>query len=423
MSIVDNKFIAAINRIKANGSIAEVEQGVKNDSTLPDSIPHFEPYSEQGKNTRLEFLKAKTGAELEYVSGKKQFTNYDTLSGNIENFIGMAQVPIGVIGPIRIAGTAARGDFFVPLATTEGALVASYNRGARACLMSGPMKSVCILEGIQRSPLFQFKDLIDLGKFAVWVSEHLDDIKRIVSESSKYAVLSDMRFSVEGNNLFLSFEYRTGDAAGQNMVTFCTYAVCKFLIENSPVKPVLWYIESNYSGDKKATAMSFMHVRGKKVVVELVLPRNVVRDVLKTTPEKMAEYCRLSTTAAIQTGSIGAQGHIANGLAAIFIATGQDVACVSEASTGLTRFDVNPDGDLYASLTVPNLVVGTVGGGTHLPTQRECLELMECSGKGTSQKFAEICAAMLLAGELSIVAALTSDAFVQAHKLLGRKNK
>jgi hydroxymethylglutaryl-CoA reductase (NADPH) len=135
----------------------------------------------------------------------------------------------------------------------------------------------------------------------------------------------------------------------------------------------------------------------------------------------MAEYWQASTVGTIQTGSIGAQGHYANGLAALFIATGQDAACVSEASVGITRMEVTADGGLYAAVTLPNLIVGTVGGGTGLPTQRECLELMDCYGSGKARKFAEICAAVVLSGELSIAAALSVGHFTSAHQKLGRK--
>jgi hydroxymethylglutaryl-CoA reductase (NADPH) len=220
--------------------------------------------------------------------------------------------------------------------------------------------------------------------------------------------------------LIMTFSYHPGDASGQNMVTICTDAICKYIVEHAPVKPNTWYVEGNFSGDKKATAMSFMHTRGKKVTAEIEISNEIVDAVLKTTPAKMAEYWQASTIGTIQTGSIGAQGHYANGLAALFIATGQDAACVSEASVGITRMEVTSNG-LYASVTLPNLIVGTVGGGTGLATQRECLELMDCFGAGKARKFAEVCAAVVLSGELSIAAALSVGHFTSAHQKLGRK--
>jgi len=280
---------------------------------------------------------------------------------------------------------------------------------------------VCLTEGVQRSPLFRFTDLSDLGSFIIWTLQQEAKIREIVGTVSRHAQLDDMATNIEGNQLIITFTYYTGDASGQNMVTICTDAICKWLVENAPVKPISWFIEGNFSGDKKATAMSFMNVRGKKVTAEIEIPKEIVAGVLKTTPEKMAEYWQASTVGSIQTGSIGAQGHYANGLAALFIATGQDAACVSEAAVGITRMETNAAGNLYAAVTLPNLIVGTVGGGTGLPTQRECLEIMGCYGAGNARKFAEVCAALVLAGELSIAAALSIGHFTSAHANLGRK--
>jgi hydroxymethylglutaryl-CoA reductase (NADPH) len=309
----------------------------------------------------------------------------------------------------------------VPLATSEGALVASYHRGAKACYLAGGATSICLVEGVQRSPVFKFQHLGDLGMFISWVLNHIDDFHRITEESSRFAKLMEMNSNIEGNHLILTFEFHTGDAAGQNMVTLCTDAICRYIIEHCPTKPLFWFIESNYSGDKKATSHSFTNVRGKKVTTEIVLSEKIVNEVLKTTPEAMAEYWRSSTIGIIQSGAIGAQGHYANGLTALFLATGQDAACVAEAAIGITRMEMNKDGSLYAAVTLPNLIVGTVGGGTSLPTQRECLELMDCYGAGKSRKFAEICGAVILAGELSIAAALSAGHFSSAHKKFGRR--
>lgn len=377
--------------------------------------------SDEGVSKRLQFLEANPGKKLPVLSGKEPFSNLEALEGNIENYVGMSMVPTGVIGPLRIIGSSAQGDFFVPLATTEGALVASYHRGAKACLRAGGVTSICLIEGVQRSPVFKFLNIADLGKFMIWVSEQMEVFEKITSSVSRYATLEDFRPNIEGNHLILVFEYHTGDAAGQNMVTFCTEEICKYILENTPVKPVFWFIEGNYSGDKKANAQAFNTVRGKKVTAEILISEEIVNSTLKTSPEMIAEYWRTSTIGSIQSGAIGAQGHYANGLTALFIATGQDVACISEASVGITRLEMTNEGDLYACVTLPNLIVGTVGGGTGLPTQRECLELMDCYGEGKARKFAEICAALVLAGEISIAAALSAGHFSAAHKKFGRK--
>ncbi|MEI7596741.1 MAG: hydroxymethylglutaryl-CoA reductase [Bacteroidota bacterium] len=371
--------------------------------------------------TRITSLEKATNTEIPFLSNKVQFNNFDILPGNIENYIGMTQIPTGIIGPIKVKGIDAYGDFYAPLATTEGALIASYNRGARAAYLSGGITSVCLTEGVQRSPVFTFESIGDLASFLMWALEQDEKFKEITTQNSRFAKLSETKVNIEGNNLILVFEFYTGDAAGQNMVTICTDAICSYIIENCPIKPEYWFLEGNYSGDKKATALSFTNVRGKKVVAEVIIPQNIVVDILKTTPELIVKYWQTSTIGVIQSGAIGAQGHFANGLAALFLATGQDVACVTEAAIGITRMEHHKNGGIYVSVTLPNLIVGTVGGGTILPTQQECLNIMDCNGAGKARKFAEICAAVVLSGEISIAAAISAGQFSHAHKKLGRK--
>jgi hydroxymethylglutaryl-CoA reductase (NADPH) len=245
--------------------------------------------------------------------------------------------------------------------------------------------------------------------------------QEIASTRSSHAKLKDFRVNMEGNKVILIFDFQTCDAAGQNMVTLCTESICEHIVEATPIQPDFWYIESNYSGDKKATAVSFSNVRGKKVIAESIVKKEIVKKVLRSTPEEISKYWLTSSICSIESGSIGIQGHFANGLAAIFIACGQDVVCVAESFVGVTRMEVNEDGDLYISVTLPSLVVGTVGGGTWLPTQKECLEMIDCSGNGKARKFAEICAATVLCGELSIAVSIASGDFAKAHKLFGRK--
>lgn len=375
--------------------------------------------SKEGVDRRLNYL-AEQGIEFNYLNGNTSIDASETFKGNIENFIGMAQIPVGLAGPLWINGKNATGEFYIPLATTEGALIASYNRGMRAIKMGHGISTLCLSEGVQRSPYFKFENIGTVGLFITWVYEQRQKFHELVADSSRFAKLIEITTKVEGNSVILTFEYTTGDAAGQNMVTICTDRICKYIISNFSIKPLEWYIESNYSGDKKATALSFSNVRGKKVTSEVVIPRSVVERVLQSTPEKMVKYCRASTLAVAQSGAIGIQGHIANGLTALFIACGQDVACISESSVGITRMEITEQGDLYTAVTLPSLIVGTVGGGTSLPTQKECLEMLDCFGIGKALKFAEICCAVALAGELSIVAAMSVDHFTRAHRKLGR---
>jgi hydroxymethylglutaryl-CoA reductase (NADPH) len=412
----------ALDALRAVQNTDELIASIQGHQNIPTKSVHFDSGSfPEHITSRLEFLRKHTNATLDCLSGNTSFEDPGALKGNIENFIGMTQVPTGVIGPLRVIGSAAKGDFFIPLATSEGALVASYQRGAKACLLAGGATSICLIEGVQRSPLFRFDNIGDLGMFLIWVLDRLEQFKIITTQTSRYAKLLEMKTNIEGNQLILTFEFATGDAAGQNMVTICTDAICKYIVENVPVKPLIWFIEGNYSGDKKATILSFTNVRGKKVTTEIRLPGDVIRGILKTTPRAMEEYWRASTIGAIQSGSIGAQGHYANGLTALFLATGQDVACISEAAVGITRMELTETDGLYVSVTLPNLMVGTVGGGTSLPTQKECLKLMDCYGPGKARKLAEICGALVLAGEISIAAALSAGHFSDAHKKFGRK--
>jgi hydroxymethylglutaryl-CoA reductase (NADPH) len=255
---------------------------------------------------RIEFLESKKKS-IPTVTGKKSIDDLEQLKGNIENYIGMAQIPIGLAGPILINGKDAQGDYFIPLATTEGALVASYNRGMKAIRMSGGVTSVCLVEGVQRSPYFKFKDVLTVGLFINWLHENTSKFHEIVAETSSYAKLNEINSSIEGNSVIITFEFYTGDAAGQNMVTICTDRICKYIIQNFGTKPVEWYIESNYSGDKKATALSFSNVRGRKATAEITIPKQIVNSVLKTTAESINKYWIASTLAVTQSGAIGAQ--------------------------------------------------------------------------------------------------------------------
>jgi hydroxymethylglutaryl-CoA reductase (NADPH) len=385
---------------------------------LPPRVPARLDWSAEGRRKRLELLRER-GVEAPALAGDAEVVAPESLQGQIEHYIGMAQVPVGLIGPLRISGVHIRDDVYVPLATSEGALVASYDRGAK--LISRAGGAVCLLtqEQVQRAPAFAFDSVADAAHFAVWAVDQVDLFREIAARETRHGRLLDMMTHIEANHVYLIFAYHTGDAAGQNMVTFCTAAICRDILDRTPVQPRYWFLESNMSGDKKATAMSFLQTRGRNVTAEVCLPRELVTRGLRTTPERMVEYWQMSFVAGVQTGSIGVSGHIANGIAAIFLACGQDVACVSEASIGITRMELRGQ-ELYCALTLPNLIVGTVGGGTRLPTAQECLAILDCVGTGKAGRFAEICAAVALAGEISIVGAICANEFDRAHKHLGR---
>lgn len=341
-------------------------------------------------------------------------------SGNIENFIGTVKLPVGIAGPLRINGTFANDDYLVPLATTEAALVASYNRGARILTKAGGCRAVMLSEGVSRSPAFAFKNLTTAAAFAAWALQNFEQFKETSNATSSHCRLTDLRLTVEGNHVYLEFEYFTGDAAGQNMVTIATDAVCDYISEKTPVAIDYFFVEGNLSGDKKASAQSFLSVRGKKVTCETVLPKDLINKKLHTTPLKMTRYWQMSAMGGVQSGTMGVQGHYANSLAALFIACGQDAACVAEAAVGVTRMELTESGDLYVSVTLPNLIVGTVGGGTSLPSQKACINLLNLPDENPTKAFAEICAATALAGEISIIGALSAGDFTKAHRRLAR---
>lgn len=372
------------------------------------------------RQERLRLLEAQ-GVGLRVVAGCTSIVETVPFQERIENFVGLACVPVGVVGPLRIDGAHARGDFYVPMATTEGALVASYNRGAKLIGAGGGARVLCVLERVSRTPAFVFRTLLEAATFARWVETRLDVLRRAADATTRHGRLESVQATVVGNQIHLDCAFTTADAAGQNMVTFATDAICREILASTPVRPRCWFLEGNFSGDKKATMRSFLGARGRRVSAEVIAPRHAVLHGCQTSPELIVECSRVATVGAVQSGAIGVQGHYANALAAIFIACGQDVACVAEASVGITRVELDDRGDLYVSVTLPNLIVGTVGGGTDLPTQRECLGMLGCAGVGGAPKFAEICAATVLAGEISLIAALAADHFSAAHARYGRR--
>ena len=339
---------------------------------------------------------------------------------NVENFIGTARLPVGVAGPLRVNGLFARGDFYIPLATTEATLVASYHRGTQLVTDAGGCSCLILSEGVSRAPGFAFASLAQAGDFIAWALGQVPEFRRAAESTTRHGRLEEMRLAVEANHVYLIFDFTTGDAAGQNMVTVAADAICSYILESSPVKPLYHFVEANLSGDKKASVQSFTTVRGRKVTAEARVPGDLVRERLHTTPRRMTDYWRMSSMGGVMSGTIGVQGHYANGLAALYIACGQDAACVAESAVGVTRLEETPEGDLYAAVTLPSLVVGTVGGGTGLPTQKACLEILGLAGDGHARAFAEVCAGLALAGELSIVGALCAGDFTRAHQRLAR---
>jgi hydroxymethylglutaryl-CoA reductase (NADPH) len=382
-------------------------------------IPGGSIISSEAVERRWQVLnqQADVRAELQDPHSSAQMERYRR---NIENFVGTVKLPVGIAGPLRVNGLFAQGDYYLPLATTEAALVASYSRGAMLVTEAGGATAALLNEGVSRSPAFAFASFEELGRFLSWVLSHHEEIKNAAESTTRHGKLIDLQISVEGNHLYLILTYSTGDAAGQNMATIATDAALRWVLDNAPIKPRSAYVEANFSGDKKASAQSFQSVRGKKVTAEVRLPAQLVSEGLHTSVVRMVEYGHMATTGGILSGTVGIQGHYANGLAALFIACGQDAACVAEAAVGTTRMEATPEGDLYVSVTLPNLIVGSVGGGTALPSQRACLEILGLAGPGHARALAEVTACVCLAGEVSIIGAICAGEFTRAHAKLAR---
>lgn len=396
--------------------VARLQPDTKN---LPRKLPATSKVSPERAETIWKRL-PESSADQSALLSDDDLVQLPAYNGNIENCIGTVKVPVGVIGPLRVNGLAAKGDYVIPLATTEAALVASYHRGACLLTEAGGATAMVVNESVSRGPAFAFHSLAQSGQFLVWLMEQIDELRATTAETTNHGNLLDFATTVEGNHVYLNFEFQTGDASGQNMVTIATQAICEFILENSPVKPTHWYVEGNMSGDKKASARAFTSTRGKKVSAEATIPRQLIEKYLHTTPKSLCHYWQMSAVGGVLSGTMGVQGHYANGLTAIYLATGQDAACVAESAVGVTRFELTNDGDLYATVTLPGIMVGTVGGGTGLPSQKACLDLMDLAGSGNARAFAEVVAATLLGGELSIIGALTAGHFTRAHKKLAR---
>lgn len=341
---------------------------------------------------------------------------------NIENLIGTLKVPVGIIGPLAVNGLHAQGDYYVPLATTEAALVASYGRGAHIVSLAGGAAAALLSEGVMRAPAFAFKSLYEAGHFCSWVASSFADLKRAAETTTRHGKLGDISTQMEGDHVYLICRFTTGDAAGQNMATIATETLCRHILEVCPVKPAYWFLEANLSGDKKASALAFMHGRGRKVSASVLLPKALVEQYLHTSVERMHDYWRMSALGGVMSGTIGVHGHYANGLTALYLATGQDAACVAESSVGITRIEIRGE-DLSVSVALPNLMVGTVGGGTGLPTQSIGLRILGLAGTGKARALAEVTAALCLAGEISIIGALAAGEFGRAHKSLARDRR
>ena len=351
---------------------------------------------------RRAWLGHNTGHSLDAVA-ETRFAPEET-RGNIENLVGATQVPLGIGGPVRVNGQHADGLFFVPFATTEGTLVTTYQYGMRAITEAGGANTYVLADALDVTPCFVTASTRDALHLAQWLEDHLPQLQAVAAETTAHGRLLEVRAHVFGRRVFARLVFSTGDAMGMNMVNLAVDRICRHVTGATVCER--YYLRCNYSSDKKPAAINLFRPYGKEVAVDLTMPARVVETHLGVSTDDLLQFVAAGRLGTLQAGA----------LAAIYIACGQDVAQIVNASIGFMDFEAVNDGDLYVAARLPNLVVATVGGGTQLPTQRECLALLGCDGDGTARKFAEIVAATLVGGELAICAALTNGRFIEAHR-------
>jgi hydroxymethylglutaryl-CoA reductase (NADPH) len=399
----------------------EVEDAIAADTTHITRIPrdNNDDYSDEVIHARQAFVEKYTGKPYNHLF--KYSIDPRSTVGNIENFTGVIQVPLGFAGPMLINGEHAKGEFIIPMATSEGTLVASYNRGIKVINLSGGAKVTVVGDAMQRAPVFVFEDARGSRDFTEWVKDNYEKIKEESEATSSIAKLQYIDPYLSNKFSYLRFNYSTGDAAGQNMVGRATFAACSWIIEHYEKGKIKnFYLESNLATDKKASQINVMHSRGKRVIAEATIERDVLVQHMRVEPEKIHYHANIANVGAFLSGANNNGAHSPNAITAMFIATGQDVANVSESSAGILYTEMTPEGNLYISLTIPSLIVATYGGGTGLPSQKECLQIMDCLGKGKVNKLAEIIAAVALAGEISLGSAISSSDWVSSHESYGR---
>jgi hydroxymethylglutaryl-CoA reductase (NADPH) len=384
---------------------------------IPVPRDRADDYTRDAARLRREFLQQQTGASLDHVA--QYSLDPATLPGNIEHFTGVAQVPIGIAGPVLVNGEHAQGQFYVPLATAEGTLVASYNRGMKLLHEAGGVTTTILQDHMQRAPSFIFPSAREARAFGDWLVERFDDVKAAAEATTSTGRLQEIEQYSASRILYTRFNYTTGDAAGQNLTGKATQAACTWILANYDGIEQ-YFLESNFATDKKSSQVNMLHTRGKRVVAEATIPDALMRSVMNSSSELMFRARQISNLGGFMSGVNNNGAHSANGITAMFIATGQDVANVAESSAAFVHAELRPNGDYYYSITIPSLIVATYGGGTGLATQRECLELLGCYGTGKVRKLTEIIAATVLCGELSLGSAIVAEEWVTAHDAYGR---
>jgi hydroxymethylglutaryl-CoA reductase (NADPH) len=311
------------------------------------------------------------------------------------------------------------------MATVEGTMLASYNRGMKVIREAGGVTTTVVGQAMQRAPCFVFRNARDARDFEQWLIENFEPIKAVAESTTSVGKLNEIEHYCAHNFVYTRFDYSTGDAAGQNMTSKATFVACEWIRENYPALKN-YLLSGNFDTEKRTSSVNLLKNRGKRVTAEITIPREVLERNLRITPEAMHYGQGITTIASFLTNSSNNAAHPANGLAALYLATGQDIANIGESNQCTVYNRVTREGDYHFSIPLPCLIVASYGGGTNLPTQRECLKMMDCHGQGKALKLAEIAAALVVAGELSLGAATRVDKktrrneWVDAHERLGR---
>jgi len=373
---------------------------------------------------RRNAVEKELGINLENIANFP-FDELQASTRNCENMIGGVRVPVGIAGPIKVQSSKFKiQNYYVPLATTEGALVASVNRGCKAITESGGANVITKKIGITRAPVFVVEDILKGREFITWIEKNFGKIKNACESTSSHLQLLEIKPWHAGKNVFLRFRFDSQDAMGMNMVTIATSSAVSLIENEIGVKCVA--LSGNLCVDKKSNFLNFIEGRGIQVWADVTIPKDVVLSVLKTTPQKLTETAKRKLVyGSILSGTIGMNAQYANIFAAIFLATGQDIAHIAECSVGITEIEEVENG-LYASIYLPDLVIGTVGGGTQLATQKECLHILGISGGDSGKnaiQLSEVIGGAVLAGEISLLASLSENTLAKAHERLGRGKK
>lgn len=373
-------------------------------------------FQEKSSARRVQWAEAATGVDL----STSLIPSPEELRGIIENHVTTLPVPMAVAGPLLIDGTYAKGEFVVPVCTVEGTLVLSMTRGMMAFAESGGCRTVHLRQELSRSPGFILPDIGEIPSFIEWITFHEDLIRQVAESTTRHGKLLRTEAVPLQNFVILDFVYDTANAAGQNMVTIATDAACRLIRDKTGFD---YFLESGYNSDKKPSRRNFADGRGHGVAMEVSLPKHVL-EYLGVTAAKVLQFQQMAQVTSHAMGGLGTNLHAANGLTSLYLAFGQDVACVAENAVAISQAFPAENEGLTCRMTFPSLTVGTVGGGTRLPAQRRNLEMVGCAeGEHASRKLAEIIAAASAALEFSLLAAVVSGTFAQAHANYGRTKK